>query len=126
MRMISFHIAFLVLFLALLTATTAGAGMLLDERGALDVLVSQIRKDRLYDSWTSLSCLFFMTEAKTKGYFDFAVHEKHGGACPGDPVTAPVVDRFRVNRLTRRIQWIEPGEGRLLSYGAVLKFRLAR
>lgn len=112
--------------MALFTAMPAGAGKLLDERGALDVLVSQIRKDRLYDSWTSLACLFFMTEARTNAYFEFAVHEKHGGACPGDPVTAPVVDRFRVNRATNKIEWFEPAEGRLLPYRAVLMFRLRR
>ncbi len=98
----------------------------LTEQQALDILIAQIQKDKLYDSWTTLSCLSFFTEEKAKDYFDFAIHEKHGGGCPGDPSTSPVVDRFRVNRLTKKIQWYEPTEGELLPYRDVLKARLRK
>jgi len=64
-----------------------------------------------------------LTEEKAEDYFDFAIHEKHGGGCPGDSNTSPVVDRFRVNRLTKKIQWYEPAQGELRPYGAVLKAR---
>ena len=94
----------------------------LTEEQALDILVAQIQKDKLYDSWTTLSCLSFFTEEKTKDYFDFAIHEKHGGRCPGDPNTWPIVDRFRVNRVTGKVQWYDI-EGELQPYKAVLKWR---
>lgn len=116
----------LILFLSLLLAfpySNVLAGNQLTEQQALDILVSQIQKDKLYDSWTTLSCLSFFTEEKTKDYFDFAIHEKHGGRCPGNPNTSPVVDRFRVNRLTQKIQWYEPTTGALQPYEAVLKAR---
>ena len=114
----------LILFLSLFVAipfSNVLAGNQLTEQQALDILVAQIQKDKLYDSWTTLSCLFFLTEEKTKDYFDFAIHEKHAGGCPGDSNTSPVVDRFRVNRLTKKIQWYEPTQGELRPYGAVLK-----
>lgn len=98
----------------------------LTEQQALDVLVSQIQKDKLYESWTTLSCLNFLPEENTKEYFDIGIYEKHGGKCPGDPNTSPVVDRFRVDRLSNKIQWYEPTEGEYLPYKAVLKARLKK
>jgi hypothetical protein len=98
----------------------------LTEKQALDILVSQIQKDKLYDSWTSMSCLSFVTEEKTKNHFDFAIHEKHGGQCPGDPNTYPVVDRFRVSCTTKEIYWYEPAEGNFLPYKEVLKAKQKR
>jgi hypothetical protein len=119
----------LILFLYLLIIfpySNALAGNQLTEQQALDVLVSQIQKDKLYDSWTTLSCLSFLNDEKTKDYFGFAIHEKHGGKCPGDPNTWPIVDRFRINRFTKKIQWYEPTEGEWLPYRAVLKARLRK
>lgn len=95
----------------------------LTETQALDILVSQVKKDQLYDRWTAgPSCLLFFIEGNTKSYFDFAIREKHGNGCPGDPTTAPIVDRFRINRSTKKIQWYD-SEGELLPYNAVLGFR---
>jgi len=119
-------ISLIFLFFAFWVSIPANAKNLLDEENALNVLVSQIQKDKLYDGWTNLACLSFITEENTKRYFDFAIHEKHGGKCPGDPSTAPVVDRFRVNRMAHKIEWFEPTEGELKPYRAVLKFRLEK
>lgn len=119
----------LILFLSLIVVfpySNVLAGNQLTEQQALDILVSQIQRDKLYDSWTTLSCLSFMTEEKTKDHFDFAIFEKHGGQCAGDPNTSPIVDRFRVDRLTKKIQWYEPVEGEFLPYRAVLKARLKK
>jgi hypothetical protein len=105
------------------------AGKQLTEKQALDILTSQIQKDKLYDSWApNLSCLLFFTEQRTKEYFDFGIHENHSGHCAGagDPNTSPIVDRFRVDRLTKKIQWYEPTEGEYLPYKAVLKARLKK
>jgi len=118
----------LILFFSVLVVfpcSDVSTGDRLTEQQALDILVSQIQKDKLYDSWTTLSCLSFYTEEKTKDYFDFAIHEKHGGKCPGDPNTWPIVDRFRVNRLTKKIEWYNT-EGEILPYKAVLKARLKK
>jgi len=94
----------------------------LTEEQALNILVSKIKKDKLYDSWTTLSCFSFRTEKKTKNYIDIGIHEKHGGKCPGDPNTFPIVDRFRVNRFSGKVQWYDT-EMELYPYKAVLKWR---
>jgi len=117
-------IGLLALLLACLIASPSGAKSPLNEEKAFDMLAKQIQKDKLYDSWTSMSCLSFVTEETTKGYFDFAIREKHEGKCPGDPNTEPIVDRFRVNRITGKIQWFDPVEGEYKPYKAVLKGRL--
>ena len=96
----------------------------LTERQALDVLIARIKMDKVYESWApNLSCLLFLTEEKAKNYFDFAIREKHGDGCPGDPNTAPIVDRFRVNRVTKNIQWYDPVEDELRPYKTMLKLR---
>jgi hypothetical protein len=127
MRMRLLSIVMLISFLLGFTYGNSIAGNQLTERQSLDILKIQIQKDKLYDSWApNLSCILFFTEKKTKDYFEFALHEKHGRNCSGDPNTSPVVDRFRVNRLTKRIQWYDPVEGELLPYKAVLKTRLKK
>ncbi len=116
----------IIVLVAVLSSYNAYAETLLTEEQALNILMSKIKKDKLYDSWTTLSCLSFLNEEKTKNYIEISIHEKHGGSCPGDPATFPIVDRFRIHRLTKQIQWLEPMEGQWLPYKAVLKERLKR
>lgn len=126
MKIRQFRVGLLVLLLVLIIVNPANAKNPLDEKHALDVLVQQIKKDKLYENWTRLACLSFVTEGNTQNSFDFAIHEKHGGECPGDPNISPVVDRFRVYRLTHKIQWFEPAEGEFKPYKAILKIRLGK
>lgn len=125
--MIKVHVSSIILLILLLTMfpcqPVLGENQLTEQQ-ALDILVGHIQKDKLYDSWTTLSCLYFLPEENTKEYFDIGIYEKHGGKCPGDPNTSPVVDRFRVDRSSSKIQWYEPTEGEYLPYKAVLKARL--
>lgn len=125
MRNSAFILGFFLL-IALFVALPASASNPLDDEDALDLLIAQIQKDKLYESRTRLTCLSFVTEEKTQKFIDFAILEKHRGNCPGDPNTSPVVDRFRVNRFTYIIEWFEPTEGELKPYRAVLKFRLEK
>ena len=112
--------------LALFPSSNTFAENRLTEQQALDVLMAKVQKDKLYDSWTTISCLSFLVEEKTKVYIDIAIREKHEGKCEGDPNTSPIVDRFRVHRMTKRIQWYEPAEGDFQPYRAVLKARLEK
>ncbi|WP_022974505.1 hypothetical protein, partial [Xanthomonas maliensis] len=62
---------------------------------ALSLLETRVRGDRLYPD----DCIRIVSEsdAQTPSQsFDFAVRERHGDGCPGDPQTSPVRDRFRV------------------------------
>ena len=80
------HISILILMLFLFlfcSHSNVFAKKQLAEQEALDILAAQIQKDKLYESWTTLSCLDFMTEEKTEDYFDFGVYEKHDGEMPG-------------------------------------------
>ena len=109
-----------------LPSSNVFAEMRLTENQALDLLRSRIQKDRLYSSWTTLSCLSFFIEKKMNDYIDIGIHEKHGGECPSDSNTWPIVDRFRIYRLTKKIQWYEPTEGEYLPYRTVLKAKLKK
>ncbi len=98
----------------------------LNEEQALKVLLAAIEKDRLYGAHANMSCLTVFAEEREKEYFDFSVHENHGGNCPGNPNASPVVDRFRVDRSTRRIQWYDPADDRPVGLKSFLKSRSKR
>lgn len=62
---------------------------------ALHVLETRLQSDKVYPD----NCISIMAEQDdppTPDAFEFAVHERHGDGCPGDPQTSPVRDRFRV------------------------------
>jgi hypothetical protein len=121
------RLTYLVVFLSLpvlFLCSNTFAENRLSEQQAQDILKARVQKDKLYDRWTTMSCLSFLVEEKTKDYIDIAIREKHDGQCPGDPDTSPTVDRFRVHRITKRIKWYEPAKGEFQSYSAVLKTRV--
>jgi hypothetical protein len=120
------RLLFLVVSISLLgvfLCSNAFAENRLFEKQALEIVAARVQKDKLYDSWTTSSCLSLLVEGKTKVYIDIAIREKHGGQCPGDPNTSPIVDRFRVHRMTKRIKWYKPADGEFLPYSALLKDR---
>jgi len=116
----------IIVFVAMFFSYNAYTEAPLTEDQALNILVSKIKKDKPYDSWTTLSCLSFRIEGETKDYIEIGIHEKHGGNCLGDPDTYPTVDNFRIHRLTKKIQWLEPTEDQWLPYKAALKARLQK
>jgi len=76
----------------------------LSEDAALNVLLQTIKRDHVYDRRISLDCVTFDTDETTRIYFEFALREKHNAKCGGDPDTSPVVDRYRVNRASGKIE----------------------
>ncbi|MFO3704491.1 hypothetical protein ACI6Q5_05775 [Xanthomonas codiaei] len=75
------------------------------EARALHVLEAQLQRDHAYPD----NCISILTEAgdaPAAGTFEFAVHERHGNGCPGDPQTSPVRDRFRV-QADGTVQWYD-------------------
>ena len=79
----------------------------LSEDQALKVLLSSIEEDGLYGSNPDMSCFSVFAEERSKDYYDFSVHKNRGGRCSGDPNRSPTVDRFRVDRSTKTIQWYD-------------------
>ncbi len=71
-------------------------------------------KNRLPPRGLSLDCVDLFLETTTPKYFEYAVRERHGGKCGGDPEVAPIVDRFRVPRGKGKIFRYDPVEDRWL------------
>ena len=77
--------------------TAPAAGTADDARArALHALEARLQSDQAYPD----NCISIVSEpgdAPVSQTFEFAVRERHGNGCPGDPQTSPVRDRFRVN-----------------------------
>jgi hypothetical protein len=93
----------------------------LNEDQALKTLLSSIEKDRLYGSYPT-SCLSVLAGEKEKGYYEFRVYKNHGGGCPGNPNVSPKIDRFTVDRSTKKVQW-QDEKGELRTIEAFKKSR---
>ena len=120
MKRIFLNIILLVFFIFLFTCSNVHASKQLTEQQALSILAELIKKDKLYNKRFSLECLIFATEEKTKENIDVAIHEKHDGKCPGDPNTSPVVDRFRIDRTTKEIEWFDVLNAEFVPYNTIL------
>ena len=79
---------------------------------ALDHLISRLMADSAYvDEFYETS--LFMVEYEdsltmpgdSSHYFNISIREKHEPGGPGDPVTAPVRDRFRIYTSGRILYW---------------------
>jgi hypothetical protein len=89
---------------------------LLDGDSALALLDRTLKRDRVYTNRISLDCVTYGTEEITRDYFQFVLRENHNAKCGGDPDTNPVVDRYRVNRRSGKIEWLEKIEGNWQPY----------
>ena len=76
----------------------------LTEDAALNLLIRTVEHDNVYAKRISLDCMTFETEETTRTYFEFALRENHTAKCGGDPDTNPVIDRYRVNRASGKIE----------------------
>lgn len=101
-----------------LLSTTVFAETTSDESASLAASRKQIEKDRLYPR---MDCLQFVPEDKDVETISFAVREIHSETCGGDPDTAPVVDRYRVNRRTNELEWYDVLNDEFLPYAEALK-----
>jgi uncharacterized membrane protein len=106
------HLARLVAatVVAVITVVVAQAGPrsdLLDEDHALALLERTLKHDGIYAHRISLDCVSYGTEETTGAYFQFVLRENHNAKCGGDSETSPVVDRYRVYRRSRKIEWLE-------------------
>jgi hypothetical protein len=113
----------LLLLIPVFFFSNVNAKARLNEDQALKVMLSAIQKDGLYGSDPNMSCFTVFTEEREKDHFDFSVHKNRGGNCPGSPNGPPAVDRFRIDRSTKKIQWYNPTEGRAVNIKSFLKSR---
>ncbi len=68
----------------------------------IELLFDCVSHDNLY---AKLDCLSFMLEQESIDGYDITVRETHGGSCPGDPNTAPAIDRYQV-KSDETILWL--------------------
>jgi len=90
----------------------------LTEDAALNLLLRMIKEDHVYDKRISLDCVTFDTEETTRIYFQIALREKHNTKCGGDPDLSPVIDRYRVNRSSGKIELYDAAADRWHDYNA--------
>jgi hypothetical protein len=74
----------------------------LSETQALSLLSTRIERDAVYAPMP-LACMSLVVEGRSPASFEISVREKHGGRCAGDPATAPVLDRFKIDRASGAI-----------------------
>lgn len=100
----TYRLLFTILAIALLSPHPVIAGGLTED-AALNLLLRTLTRDHAYAKRISLDCVTFDTEETTRTYFQVAVREKHNAKCAGDPELSPVIDRYRINRSSGRIEW---------------------
>ena len=95
------------------SAITLHADTSLQDEEALTLLRNKLRQDELYPR---MDCLMFISDRHDKQAAAFEIREKHDDKCGGDPDVAPIVDRFRVNRSSKQIEWYNVMEDEYLPY----------
>ena len=88
----------------------------LTEDAALNLLLQTLTRDHVYAKRISLDCVTFETEETTRIYFEVALREKHNAKCGGDPDLSPVIDHYRVNRASKKIEWFNTVEDNWQDY----------
>ena len=115
---IEFHLITAVIAVVLASAVVAEAAPSrpLDEDAALALLHRTVKRDQIYEKRISLDCISYITEEKTKAYFEFVLREIHNAKCGGVPEVSPVIDRYRVYRRSGKIEQWEAAEDKWHAY----------
>lgn len=87
----------------LVSGQPASAGPL-SKDDALSTLRNQVTKDTLYPQ---MECVNVFVEEESSKSFTVAIRENHNPHCGGDPDVAPVIDRFRISRTKKTIEWYD-------------------
>ena len=78
----------------------------LSDNAAIEDLSARILEDQLYPQTSDGQCLTYVVEVSSANMLRVAVRELHSANCGGDSSTAPVLDRFQIDR----------GSGTILRY----------
>lgn len=90
-------------------ASAVSAAALLDAKSANATLDNALMRGA-YTSEIQRGCLVYRTESVDARFVEFALMENHTPQCGGDPATSPVRDRYRINRVTKRIESYDVAE----------------
>jgi hypothetical protein len=111
----------LLLLLGLVLIQPLAAESLSREQ-AVHRLTQRLSHDHIYNS----ACVAFETEDEDDHDVFIAVREIHGGQCPGDPQTSPVLARFRVSRTTAKMAWHDDVSDEWRPYSSFLKDHIVK
>lgn len=98
------------------------------DEGAVDILYNRLRMDGVYDDGSMENFSYGIEYMDGWGatayrdYRDVAIREVHREGGPGDPNTAPIVDRFRIYPCTGELLWWHPLFGEFMPYRELLIF----
>ncbi|TCP97795.1 hypothetical protein EDC44_101183 [Cricetibacter osteomyelitidis] len=95
----------IILFLSILLVACFNNSLIQDEDMALEKVVQSIEKHKL--TLLERECLFFISNDKGT-YYEIEVREKHNEKCGGDPLTAPRLFSYEVDKQTGKMQTDEP------------------
>lgn len=109
----------LVLPFLFFTAMPAKAqSRLLDKNTALQTVAARILNDSQYGN-VRMNCLSFVTVDSNASFYDFIVHEKHGNGCPSVSNYKPIVERFRINRSSSKVEQFDKVANRWIAENQV-------
>jgi len=97
--------------------------------GAIDILYDRLLADGVYDDESmedfsyGIEYMDGWESGVYRDYRDVAIREVHREGSPGDPNTAPVVDRFRIYSRLGEILWWHPLYGEFVPYRDLFAFR---
>lgn len=97
-----------------------------NQKLAIQTLAKAIQSSRFYTPSHRMECLTFFPETNGSKHIIIAVHEKHSTACGGDPITWPVIDRFKIARPfnnMHKIEWVDPSQEQAVPLQALIKQR---
>jgi len=86
---------------------------------AMRKLQNKLRVQKVYEGRHEQQCLRFFIEDCNGKIANIAVRERHDETCGGDLATEPVVDRFRLHKKGKRIEWYSVVEGEYLPFDQV-------
>jgi hypothetical protein len=86
---------------------------------AVELLHKKVKSEGLYASWAKEQCLRYDLEECDRQKVDIAIRERHSPECGGDPNVAPVVDRFRVYKSSKKIQWYDAGSNEYVGFSKI-------
>ena len=99
------------------------------DEGAIDIIYNRLRVDAVYDPGSmegfsyGIEYIGGWESGVYRDYRDVAIREVHPEGGPGDPNTAPIVDRFRIYLRIGEILWWHPLYGKFVPYSELFIFR---
>ncbi len=111
-------LGFILPFLFSTAIPAKAQSRLLDKNTALQTVAARILNDSQYGN-VQMNCLSFVTVNSNTSFFDFIVHEKHGGGCPSVGNSKLIFERFRINRDTSRVEQFDKVANRWMAENRV-------